>query len=394
MQRYVAGPLERLQWLLTRTGTRLSNWTLVLLGVCGLLAVALVLGLQLRGSGYGRKVDAATAMRDDEAFLRSVRVQRELPINEDDDPNGTGLIGQFTSPITTDRGSLRQKLTSTNPNIAAAIVDLLDQARIKRGDVVAVGLTGSFPALGLAVLEALERRGAVVLEIASVGASNWGANEPKFTWLDMQQALVDAGRLHPHVIGASAGGSDDNGKSMTARGRDEALAAITRNGVSPIRADSVQAAAEERLRRYDQHASAQGRRVKLYINIGGGVSSVGPAIQKNQLRTGVNSHLPSGAENSIGVAYEFLRRGTPVIQLRDVQVLARHYGLPEAPTPFPRIGIGPAYRDRGLQTTLAALGLAELAILVALARKGMFERLWRALGRRRSGRAVSPAQPG
>jgi poly-gamma-glutamate system protein len=374
--------VDRLQWLLTRTGPRLSNLTLVLLGIVGVVAIGIVLNLEVRGNGYGQKRDAAEVMARDTALIRSARQARNLPINEDEDANGSGLIGLYTSPLTTDRGSLRQKLTATNPGVAAAVIDLLDQAHIGHGDVVAVGMTGSFPGLNLAVLDALQLRGARTLEIASVGASNWGANEPLFTWLDMQQVLLSGRRTDVQVLGASLGGGDDNGKTMTQRGRTAAVEAISRNGIDPIAAPSIEASVSDRMRRYSE--AAAGRKIKLYINVGGGVASVGPIEQKLALRAGLNRAVLRDASRNLGVAYDFLRGGTAVLQLRDVGALAKRYQLPEAPSPFPRIGVGPVYRDRGLQTLSAIAALVVLGAATAAARVGVFERLWVRLGWRRA----------
>jgi poly-gamma-glutamate system protein len=53
--------------------------------------------------------------------------------------------------LTTDAGNLEAKQTAINPNWAAVIVDLLQQANVKERDPVAVSFSGSFPALNIAV---------------------------------------------------------------------------------------------------------------------------------------------------------------------------------------------------------------------------------------------------
>ncbi len=44
------------------------------------------------------------------------------------DPNQTALIGQEYTLVTTDRGYIEAKLSTTNPNFAAVIVQLLKDA--------------------------------------------------------------------------------------------------------------------------------------------------------------------------------------------------------------------------------------------------------------------------
>lgn len=73
-------------------------------------------------------------------------------------------------------GNLEAKRTSTNPNAAALVVHLLYQAGVRPGDRIAVNCSGSFPALILSVLcamDAMELDGTV---FCSVGASTYGAD--------------------------------------------------------------------------------------------------------------------------------------------------------------------------------------------------------------------------
>ena len=109
--------------------------------------------------------------------------RRSLSGFDELDPNETALIGQDITPITTDRGYIEAKLTSINPNFAAVIVDMLKESDIQENDIVDVAFTGSFHGLNIAVLSALQILHLKPLVITSLGASNWGANDPYFTWL-------------------------------------------------------------------------------------------------------------------------------------------------------------------------------------------------------------------
>ena len=61
------------------------------------------------------------------------------------DPTESGLIGLAMSPVTSVSGQLVAKQTSINPNFAAVIVDMLKRCDVNEGDVVAAGVSGSFP---------------------------------------------------------------------------------------------------------------------------------------------------------------------------------------------------------------------------------------------------------
>ena len=101
------------------------------------------------------------------------------------DGSCTGLIGLSMSEITTDSGNLYSKRSSVNPNMAAIFVAWLSELNLKKGDVIALQETGSYPALDIAMLSAIKILELKPLIIFSVGASQFGANRPNFTWLDI-----------------------------------------------------------------------------------------------------------------------------------------------------------------------------------------------------------------
>ena len=93
----------------------------------------------------------AARLMDD--AIRAVRGCAETArggIDARTDINRTGFIGLENSVITTSLGHLEAKRTAANPNFAAAVVRMLKQAGVGRGDAVAVGASGSFPALAAA----------------------------------------------------------------------------------------------------------------------------------------------------------------------------------------------------------------------------------------------------
>ena len=101
----------------------------------------------------------------------------------------SGLIGMPMSPVTTVSGDVSAKQTSVNPNFAAVIVEMLKEAGVQEGDVVAVGMSGSFPALNICTYAACETLKVKPLVISSASASQWGANVPALLWPDMERLL-------------------------------------------------------------------------------------------------------------------------------------------------------------------------------------------------------------
>lgn len=70
------------------------------------------------------------------------------------------IIGEEYTPLTTTLGSIEAKISSANPHFAAPIVRLLRQAGVDSGNVVAMGFSGSFPALCIAAITRTEALGA------------------------------------------------------------------------------------------------------------------------------------------------------------------------------------------------------------------------------------------
>ena len=128
-------------------------------------------------------------MAEAESVLKECRKTSGLAADLESDINDTGLIGMENSIITTSIGHLRAKRTSTNPNLAGLVVYFLNDCGVKRGDVIAVGASSSFPALVVATLAAAKALGLKPLVISSLGASQWGANDPDFHWLKMWGCL-------------------------------------------------------------------------------------------------------------------------------------------------------------------------------------------------------------
>ena len=65
------------------------------------------------------------------------------------DPNHSGLIGPEWNPLVTDIGHWGDKVASARPEMADALAGYFRRARLKRGDVIAVNASGSFPGLSL-----------------------------------------------------------------------------------------------------------------------------------------------------------------------------------------------------------------------------------------------------
>ncbi len=319
---------------------------------------------------FEAKLAAAQRMERAMEILRTHRERYVAKVDTEVDPAGSGMLGFASSSITTNTGSLEAKRTTVNPNWAAVMVEMLRAAGVERGDLVAVGVSGSFPALNLAALVAADVMDLEVVAVSSAGASSFGANIPGFAWLDMERILADAEIIGARSVAASLGGTRDRALGMSRAGREKLRETIARNEVTYIEVDDEIASIEKRMAIYEEQA--QGRRFAAYINAGGALVSIGPKSVKRLYKPGVNLRPDPRTALIDSVTMRFLGAGTPVVNLSKVVPLAERYGLPVEPGAMPRVGEGDIFERREHDLRLvAALLLGLMAVSVALLRLGM-----------------------
>lgn len=333
-----------------------------------IIVIALYVGIhnaRILTPSYQIKLAAAQLMQKAEEAVKTEYLRRGFTIDSNSDPNSTGLIGPGFSPIMTDTGSLPEKQTATNPDFAAVMVDLFNRAGVKSNDTVAVGLTSSFPALNIAVIAAGETLGLKLITISSVGSSNWGATNPDFAWLDMEKLLYEKGIFHHRSVAASAGGSMDMAADLTPEGQLLIEQAIARNNVTLINGP-LESNRSRRMELYKQ--GANGGTIGAYVNIGGGIASMGPAANRELLLPGLNKAADLENKAAEGIIFSMAEAGVPVIHLLNIRDLAREYGLPVALAPLPKLGEGHVYTDARLEEVASAGALLIIAGSVAFLR--------------------------
>lgn len=302
------------------------------------------------------------------AAIGAERRARGQTIDKTTDVNETGMIGPRWSGMTTTLGVLEAKRTSTQPDFAAVVVSLLKQCGAKRGDRVAINLSGSFPALGLSTLSAAQVLELRPVLIASLGASMWGANDPAFTWLEMEQAVRAAGLIRSGTVAVSLGGARDVGKEMDEAVREQLRARIRAAGVAFI----DEADFDKNLARRMSMYLADGLPA-CFINIGGNLASGGAEADTGALRPGLIRSTEEAGTRIGGLMGAFLTRKVPVIHLLDLKALAVSTGLPYDPVPLPPPGSSGVFRatqyHRGYIVALLALAALLLAAYVRLGRK-------------------------
>lgn len=283
------------------------------------------------------------------------------------DPNRTGLIGLENSPLTTTAGDLIAKRTSLNPDFAALVVRQFYELGMKKGDTVAIGASGSFPGILLAVLAACSTLEIEPVMILSLGASQFGANIPGFSTIEIIKILKAKGLPLFEPVAVSPGGEHDSGLGgLYVEGPVDDLAQLAHDSGYPvIEAPSLVATISKRLELYAQHGP-----IKAFINIGGADANFGTSSETLSVGNGIiKNYRVKTTSPERGLLLEFLDRGTPVINFLNIKGLAQKSGIPLDPVPFPLPGSSSVYFVATASKPFAALGLTVAALFLVLAKR-------------------------
>ena len=74
--------------------------------------------------------------------------------------------------------------------------------------------------------------------------------------------------------------------------------------------------------------AANGRRIVLYVNVGGTAASLGSSDAVLRLRSGFLPALPFDRSEGRGVMARFAEQGVPVLTLLNIRDLAIRWGIP------------------------------------------------------------------
>lgn len=270
-----------------------------------------------------------------------------------------GLIGEDFTPMTTTLGTLEAKETSCNPDFAALIVRFMFETGIDSTSTVGVMMSGSFPALAIAALAALQTVGAEAVVFSSLGASCYGANQGDATWIDMERWLNDHGGLKYRSRLVTPGGENDNGQGMMEEGLVMMETAASRNGVELYRPADL----NEAIMTKTQILTEAG--IDLVINIGGNQAALGTYPQASLIPAGYHFGLPPGDSPERGVLARLAERNIPYIHLLNIRDLASRYDMPISPAR----NSGPSvyvYSERqpSVLAVLISLGLIAAGLVV------------------------------
>lgn len=344
-----------------------SGWSLFLLLVLAaiLFLIAQHSYVKINADYYDQKVEAANLMQ---AFIDSLKAEQAslaIPFDPINDPFQTGLIGEARSTITTDRGLIYDKQIAINPNLSAIFVEEFSRAGLQAGDHIAVGTTGSNPALNLALYSAIKVLKLQPAIIVALSSAAYGANREEYTWLDMEAVLKRKGLIDFGCSYASLGGKDDLGIGLADDGIAALLRAMQRNGVSLLSGSTLAENVQAREAVYAQLLPA-GQRYQLFVNIGRGLANVGSEPNANQISEGMNPKLAEEKFNPEGIMMVMARHNVPVFSIQHIARWIKKYKLQTGTDQMPIPGKGPAFSVQKHNVIVAAICLVLLLAAIVL----------------------------
>jgi poly-gamma-glutamate system protein len=332
-----------------------TNVSLILLSVVAI--VILVVINMSNGSLYETQVAAGERMQ---RSIDKISTQYQKLIKEDKatwdkkhDPNKLGLIGPEVSPIITSRGVVSEKKRAINPNLPAVFVKWFNDAKLEKGDYVAVGLSGASPAINVALYSAMKELELKPVIITALSSSRYGASNINLTWLDMEKAIYSETGFKS--LCASRGGNRDVAAGLNSEGKELLVDIITKDNKLQL----IEGA-DSRIKMYKK-ALPKGKEYKAFVNIGGAVANVGSVVSANLLKEGVNKKVPE--LEKAGVLEYFASNEVPVIHLFKGNDTFNKYYFAQANEEADELGKGIIY---GYNQTVALVGLIVLLIAIAL----------------------------
>lgn len=211
--------------------------------IYALLAIIFFLILSLtvkeeKSKYYEEKIEAVKKAKEAMKIIKNSRLNYGIPIDIINDPKESGLIFHPYSLLTYERTNLGLSQASLSPNFSALFVEILKDRRLKENDTIILLLDGSFPALNISLLSALEIlkiKPIIFLQVASI---SYGANDPNFTFLEILKILQDNKIFNFSCEYASIGGKNDLGEGLSPEAREFIKEKINYYNIKPIIAEN------------------------------------------------------------------------------------------------------------------------------------------------------------
>lgn len=329
----------------------------------GTVSLTLLTKQVVKKESYDKAVKASELMQECMDAVKAEKISRGIEIPAEDTFQ-TGLIGEKHNYTTTTDGDLTAKRTTCNPNMAAMILFMLEECGVKAGDKVGCNFSGSFPALNIATLCAIETLGAEPVYICSCGASTWGANNQEYTFPEMALTLCEKGLIRKAPSLFTPGGSADSMHSTDEEEWNAIWNRVSNLGIPTMVEEDYAKNLAAREAVFDEEG------ISCFVAVGGNLLSLGKGDVIYLLGQGIVREEIDSLNEKSGLIEYYLNGGTPSIFLLNIKKLVADYGIPYDPAEIAPIGTLSMYYQNSYNTWIILAGLAlELALLAVYKRR-------------------------
>jgi hypothetical protein len=109
---------------------------------------------------------------------------------------------------------------------------------------------------------------------------------------------------------------------------------------------------------------SRGKPIKAFINVGGGIASLGNTINGQLITSGLTERLPMSNFPLHGVIIQMGKKGIPIIHILNIDNLLTKYGLPSNPVPLPDPGEGGIFVQKKYNVVITAIATFILVTVI------------------------------
>lgn len=244
------------------------------------------------------------------------------------------LLGKINTPYTSTSGDEYSKRITLKKIFSNVFIHYFNDLGIGYGDTVAVGMTGSFPGASLAMHSACNALGIHPIVISSIGSSAYGANTEDLLILDIENILFNEGKIAKRSTAVSLGGKNDRGGYLIPSADSQRTSDSSRYNyiaerineldIELINHDSLTHSIAHRM---DIYNSSVSNSYKAYINIGGGIASLGVMTDSSiSFPSGIISE-PHSITSLDGVINKFLDNNIPAINIQNITTIQDEFDI-------------------------------------------------------------------
>jgi poly-gamma-glutamate system protein len=255
------------------------------------------------------------------------KIKAGLPGNVDQKTHENYIIGDEYTETTTTLGSLEAKELSNNELFPALMVKLIRDSHANPDKPVGIIASGSFPALFIETLAALQTMHRKTVIIYSLGASSFGANQPAALLPDIEGWIQKYGGCQYHADLITYGAEGDTAGGIIDEGKAALDSTLKRNGKTCYIPRTIEESVQHKCDLFLK------KNIGLLINIGGNQTALGYCSHAELIPNGLHTEVVTCNHKERGVISRISERHIPYIHLLNIKNLAMQYSITDTKAP-------------------------------------------------------------